>query len=102
MSSHNKANCGRRKALADPRRQVKCPVSESEFTGRIDNARVHLRHLIVWSSKNEGEAAGEDEMCYKVASKASKKHTSWFRRYGFTKAKWPEFHSESENKGRVQ
>ena len=57
-------------SLAGPRRQVKCPVSECEFTGRIDNARVHLRHLIVWSSKNEGEAAGEDEMCYKVASKA--------------------------------
>ena len=34
--------------------------------------------------------------------KSIKKHTSWFRRYGFTKAKWPEFHSESENKGRVQ
>ena len=58
--------------MADPRRQVKCPVSECEFTGRIDNARVHLRHLIVWSSKNEGEAAGEDEICYKVASKVSK------------------------------
>ena len=57
MSSYNKSNCGRRKALADQKRSVNCPVSECEFTGRIDNAKVHLRHLIVWSKKNEGEAA---------------------------------------------
>ena len=46
MSSINKTNCGRRKGLADPRRRVKCPVSECEFTGRIDNAKAHLRSLI--------------------------------------------------------
>ena len=61
MSSHNKRYCGRRKALADPRREVKCPVSECEYNGRTDNAKVHLRGLIVWSVKNEGEAAEEDE-----------------------------------------
>ena len=61
MSSHNKRYCGRRKALADPRREVKCPVSECEFTGRIDNAKAHLRSLIVWRNKYEGEAAEQDE-----------------------------------------
>ena len=41
MSSINKTNCGRRKYLADPRRRVKCPVGECDFTGRIDNAKAH-------------------------------------------------------------
>ena len=98
MSSINKTNCGRRKGLADPRRRVKCPVSECEYTGRIDNAKAHLRSLIVWSNKYEGEAAEQDETSYTMASKESKKHTSWFRRYGFTKLKWPQFHSDSEKK----
>ena len=98
MSSINRTNCGRRKGLADPRRRVNCPVSECEFTGRIDNAKAHLRSLIVWSNKHEGEAAGQDETSYKMASKESKKHISWFRRYGFTKLKWPLFHSDSEKK----
>ena len=80
MSSIIRTNCGRRKGLADPRRRVNCPVSECEFTGRIDNAKAHLRSLIVWSNKHEGEAAGQDETSYKMASKESKKHTSWFRR----------------------
>ena len=39
MSSHNKRYCGRRKALADPRREVKCPVIECEYNGRIDSAK---------------------------------------------------------------
>ena len=43
MSSINKTNCGRRKGLTEPRRKVKCPVSECEYTGRIDNAKAHLR-----------------------------------------------------------
>ena len=72
MSSINRTNCGRRKGLADPRRRVNCPVSECEFTGRIDNAKAHLRSLIVWSNKHEGEAAGQDETSYKMASKESK------------------------------
>ena len=96
MSSINRTNCGRRKGLAEPRRRVKCPVSECEFTGRIDNAKAHLRSLIVWSNKYEGEAAEQDETSYSMASKESKKHTSWFRRYGFTKTKWPPFQSDSE------
>ena len=41
MSSINKTNWGRRKGLADPRRRVKCPVGECDFTGRIDNAKAH-------------------------------------------------------------
>ena len=57
-------NCGRRKGLSDPRRRVKCPVSECEFTGRIDNAKAHLRSFIVWSIKHEGEAAEQDETRY--------------------------------------
>ena len=31
-----------------------------------------------------------------MASKESQKHTSWFRRYGFTETKWPQFQSDSE------
>ena len=96
MSSINKTNCGRRKGLTEPRRKVKCPVSECEYTGRIDNAKAHLRSLIVWSIKHEGEAAEQDETSYSIASKESKKHTLWFRRYGFTKTKWPQFQSDSE------
>ena len=57
MSSINKTNCGRRKGLTEPRRKVKCPVSECEYTGRIDNTKAHLRSLIVWSNRYEGEAA---------------------------------------------
>ena len=91
MSSHNKRYCGRRKALADPRREVKCPVSECEYNGRIDKTKVHLRGLIVWSVKNEGEAAEEDEKSYKMASNKSKKHTSWFKRYWFTKTKYRQY-----------
>ena len=53
MSSINKTNCGRRKGLAEPRRRVKCPVSECEYTGRIDNAKAHLRSLIVWTLAND-------------------------------------------------
>ena len=67
MSSINKTNCGRRKG--GPRRKVKCPVSECEYTGRIDNAKAHLRSLIVWSIKHEGEAAKQDETSYTTASK---------------------------------
>ena len=85
MSSINKTNCGRRKGLTEPRRKVKCPVSECEYTGRIDNTKAHLRSLIVWSNRYEGEAAEQDETSYSIASKESKKHTLWFRRYGFTK-----------------
>ena len=33
-----------------------------------------------------------------MASKESKRYTSCFRRYGFTKLKWPLFHSDSEKK----
>ena len=58
--------------MADPRRRVKCPVSECEYTGRIDNAKAHLRSLIVWSIKHEGEAAEQDETSYTMASKESK------------------------------
>ena len=75
--------------MAEPRRRVKCPVSECEYTGRIDNAKAHLRSLIVWSNKYEGEAAEQDETSYSMASKESKKHTSWFRRNGFTKTIYP-------------
>ena len=82
--------------MADPRRRVICPVSECEYTGRIDNAKAHLRSLIVWSNRYEGEAAEQDETSYSMASKESKKHTSWFRRYGFTETKWPQFQSDSE------
>ena len=96
MSSINKTNCGRRKGLTEPRRKVKCPVSECEYTGRIDNTKAHLRSLIVWSNRYEGEAAEQDETSYSIASKESKKHTLWFRRYGFTKTKWPQFQSDSE------
>ena len=93
MSSINKTNCGRRKGLTEPRRKVKCPVSECEYTGRIDNTKAHLRSLIVWSNRYEGEAAEQDETSYSIASKESKKHTSWFRRYGFTKTKQSIFSS---------
>ena len=64
MSSINKTNCGRRKGLTEPRRKVKCPVSECEYTGRIDNTKAHLRSLIVWSNRYEGEAAEQDETRY--------------------------------------
>ena len=40
----------------------------------------------------------KDETSYKMASKESKIHTSWFRRYGFTNLQWPLFHSDSEKK----
>ena len=53
----------------DPRRRVNCPVCECEFTGRIDNAKAHLRSLIVWSIKHEGEAAEQDETSYKQVLK---------------------------------
>ena len=53
MSSINKTNCGRRKGLTEPRRKVKCPVSECEYTGRIDNAKAHLWSLIVWTLAND-------------------------------------------------
>ena len=39
--------------MAEPRRRVKCPVSECEYTGRIDNAKAHLRSLIVWTLAND-------------------------------------------------
>ena len=89
MSSINKTNCGRRKGLADPRRRVKCPVSECEFTGRIDNAKAHLRSLIVWSNKYEGEAAEQDETSYSMASKESKKQTACYAGKGI-KEVWHE------------
>ena len=66
MSSHNKGNCGRRKAFADPRRKVKCPVSEWEFTGRIDNTRVHLRHLIFMKTFVETQASHELSCLYRM------------------------------------
>ena len=36
--------------MADPRRRVKCPVGECDFTGRIDNAKAHLS-IIKYSIK---------------------------------------------------
>ena len=66
MSSHNKRYCGRRKALADPRKEVKCPVSECEFTGRIDNTRVHLRHLIFMKTFVETQASHELSCFYRM------------------------------------
>ena len=33
---------GRKKSLLDPRRHVKCPVSECEYSGRTDHAKRHL------------------------------------------------------------
>ena len=55
--------------MTEPRRKVKCPVSECEYTGRIDNAKAHLRSLIVWSNRYEGEAAEQDETSYKQVLK---------------------------------
>ena len=40
---------GRRKSLLDPRRHVKCPVSECEYSGRKDHVKRHFSKLIVWS-----------------------------------------------------
>ena len=52
---------GRKKSLLDPRRHVKCPVSECKYSGRTDHVKRHFRNLIVWSKTYEGEAAEESE-----------------------------------------
>ena len=40
---------GRRKSLLDPRRHVKCPVRECNYSGRTDHVKRHFCKLIVWS-----------------------------------------------------
>ena len=44
---------GRKKSLLDPRRHVKCPVSECKYSGRTDHVKRHFRNLIVWSKTYE-------------------------------------------------
>ena len=45
---------GRKKSLLDPRRHVKCPVSECEYSGRKDHVKRHFSKLIVWSKTYVG------------------------------------------------
>ena len=87
---------GRKKSLLDPRRHVKCPVSECKYSGRTDHVKRHFRNLIVWSKTYEGEAAEESENVFISAPRDSKQHTKWCRRNGFTKTKMPYFHSKEQ------
>ena len=62
---------GRKKSLLDPRRHVKCPVSECKYSGRTDHVKRHFRNLIVWSKTYEGEAAEESENVFISAPRDS-------------------------------
>ena len=53
--SRRSSEGGRKKSLLDPRRHVKCPVSECIFSRRIDHVKKHFNKLIVWSKTYEGE-----------------------------------------------
>ena len=87
---------GRKKSLLDPRRHVKCPVSECKYSGRADHVKRHFRNLIVWSKTYEGEAAEESENEFISAPRDTKQHTKWCSRNGFTKTKMPFFHSKEK------
>ena len=68
---------GRKKSLLDPRRHVKCPVSECKYSGRTDHVKRHFRNLIVWSQTYEGEAIVETLASDKVITFYEKnKHTA--------------------------
>ena len=78
---------GRRKSLLDPRRHVKCPVRECNYSGRTDHVKRHFCKLIVWSKTYEGEAAEESENEFISAPRDTKQHTKWCRRNGFTRTR---------------
>ena len=66
--SRRSSEGGRNKSLLDPRRYVKCPVSECELSGRINHVKRHFSKLIVWSKTYVGEAAEEREIELTLAS----------------------------------